>query len=87
MTNDERERAFLIGLAKLTRETGVAICATEYCGTPYLRVLSESDVIDPAAGYGYGYAGEIAWIDPKDKYGRETYSDSIVRALPEIGHE
>lgn len=84
MTNDEKQRAFLIGLAKLTRETGVVIGGCGCCGSPFLGILSEPEAIDPAAGYGYGYACEVVWISPGDTYAWEKYGGSIVRDLPEV---
>ncbi len=87
MTNDEKERAFLIGLAKLTRETGMVIGGCGCCSSPHLQALPESEAIDPEAGYGYGYASEVVWISPDDTYDWEEYGGSIVRDLPEVKDE
>lgn len=58
---DAQKRKFLIGLEKLSRETGVIIAGCGCCGSPWL------DTIDPQtefeeAGYGSDRLSEVAWI-------------------------
>ena len=75
-TTDEKERLFLIGLEKLTRDTGIEIGGCGCCGSPYLE---QAEITDKRSGYGYGYASEVLWIDPSDDYDWENYSGSIVK--------
>ena len=74
----DNEKAFLIGLEKLTRETGIIISGCGCCGSPTLH--AESDM-PPEAGYAFG-AGycEVAWVSPHDEYDWEHYRDKIVKA-------
>ena len=72
----DNEKAFLIGLEKLTRETGIRICGCGCCGSPY---MAEAEISSEKSGYGFGYAGEVSWLDPKDDYYWEKYSESIVK--------
>lgn len=82
MTPKERESEFLIGLAELTRKTGITIGGCGCCNSPWIDEAKESDALsDPRSGYGFGYAGEVRWISPKDKYSWENFSDSIVRHI------
>lgn len=79
-TKEEREKEFLIGLAKLTRETGITIGGCGCCGSPSLDEASDAELSDPDAGYGYGYAGEVSWISHADDCNWKNFSDSIVRS-------
>ena len=79
-TKKERKRQFLIGLTKLTRETGITIGGCGCCGSPSIDEASDAELSDPDAGYGYGYAGEVAWISHADDYDWKNFSDSIVRS-------
>ena len=72
----DKEKAFMIGLTELSRATGVTIFGCGCCGSPSLK---ERDTSNPNAGYGKGYADEVAWISPEDEYSWEEYSDSIVK--------
>lgn len=83
-TREEREKEFLIGLEKLTRETGIIIGGCGCCGSPSLDEASDAELSDPDAGYGYGYAGEVSWISHADSYDWERFSDSIVRSNGEV---
>ncbi len=65
-TEDERKAEFLIGLARLTRETGVVIGGCGCCGSPYLDAR-EPGQMEERAGYGYGFSDEVAWISPSEK--------------------
>ncbi len=79
-TLEEREREFMIGLAKLTRKTGITISGCGCCSSPRLDAATEHDALsDPRSGYGFGYAGEVCWLSPKDEHNWKDYSDSIVR--------
>lgn len=77
-TVDERKVAFLIGLAKLSRETGIAIGGCGCCGSPSIDALKPEE-LDERAGYGYGDAGQVLWISPSDSYNWERFADSVVR--------
>ena len=76
MCAPEAVAAFLVGLEKLTRETGVAIWGCGCCGSPS---LATADVSDERSGYGYDGCSCVMWIAPSDKYDWETYSEKIVR--------
>jgi hypothetical protein len=73
----DNERAFLIGLEKLTRETGVAIGGCGCCGSPSLFTVID---IPPEAGYAHN-AGEceVRWISPHDDVYWEEYREKIVK--------
>jgi len=75
-TTDEKERLFLIGLEKLTRDTGIEIGGCGCCGSPY---LDQAEITDKRSGYGYGDSGKVVWIDPSDDYEWENYSGSIAK--------
>ena len=56
---DEQIKKFLVGLEKLTRETGVVVKGCGCCGSPWLQKLnntiySDVDVLNPEAGYSIG---------------------------------
>lgn len=76
-TEDERKVEFLLGLAKLTRETGIVVDGCGCCGSPSLYNADQGTLQSASAGYGYGYAGEVAWISPVDAHAWEKYKDSI----------
>lgn len=78
-TREEREHAFLAGLASLTRETGIKIAGCGCCGSPELMEASGDELGDMDAGYGYGYSGEVVWISRADAYHWRNFSKSIVR--------
>lgn len=77
-TEEQRKIDFLIGLANLTRQTGIAVYGCGCCGSPDLIAL-EHAAMDERAGYGYGDNGEVVWISPADSYDWEKLSESIVR--------
>lgn len=79
-TKDEAERQFLIGLEKLSRETGVYIGGCGCCGSPFLSYEPELNA-DPRAGYcsDEGKCGKVTWIDPGDNYDWENYKEEIVK--------
>ena len=77
----ENERKFLVGLEKLSRETGVVIGGCGCCGSPYLREMGAES---SQSGYGFGSTGEVLWISERasgewDSYDWENYKDSIVK--------
>ena len=74
---NEKEKMFLIGLEKLTRETGIQIGGCGCCGSPFLY---EDNITSEKSGYGIGYADNIAWIDPSDEDDWENFNKSIVKA-------
>lgn len=77
---DKAEREFLIGLEKLTRDTGVRIAGCGCCGSPFLdRVENQESRNNSEAGYGFGYAGELLWIDPEDTYIWKMCGNTVVR--------
>ena len=78
-TESERKAEFLIGLAKLTRETGICISGCGCCGSPALDAMDDDELPDERAGYGYGSAGEVLWISPSDSHVWERFADSIAR--------
>jgi len=77
-TEDERKIDFLIGLARLTRETGIAISGCGCCGSPSIDAVEPGALTD-SAGYGYGYAGEVLWVSQASDHDWDKYSASIVR--------
>ncbi len=80
MTIGEKERAFLIELEKLTRETGIKVEGCGCCGSPYLeRVSSEKSREVLEAGYGFGDFGKICWIEPACKRIWEEYKHIIIK--------
>lgn len=73
----DKERAFLIGLAKLTRETGIAIGGCGCCGSPS---LDDAEITSDESGYSSGHgAMDVRWTDPADAWGWGNYRESIVR--------
>ncbi len=79
-TKEEREKEFLIGLAKLTRETGIIISGCGCCGSPSIDEASDAELSDPDAGYGYGSSKEVIRISHADALDWKNFSDSIVRS-------
>lgn len=75
---NENERKFLIGLEKLTRETGIAISGCGCCGSPFMSSVEKKELSENA-GYGFGYGDSITWISPDDEYNWEEYSGSIIK--------
>jgi hypothetical protein len=71
---DQHEVQFILGLEKLTRETGVTLAT---CGVR--RVENEESRDDPRAGYSFGNNDEIRWIDPENEDDWIDYSHTIVR--------
>ena len=76
---NDKERAFLLGLEKLTRETGMKVVGCGCCGSPALEQASPEELAEEA-GYGFGYAEEVSWIAPCNKYSWEHYGSGIARA-------
>lgn len=73
----EAQRRFLVGLTRLTQETGVAIRGCGCCGSPFLidakRTSSES-------GYCCQRQDEdVTWVDPSDARDWERYRHLIVK--------
>jgi hypothetical protein len=78
----EKEKEFLIGLEKISRETGVIVEGCGCCGSPSLRTLDSSDM-PPEAGYAFGNdLCEIAWLSPRDGTNWEYYRNNIVKVQP-----
>jgi len=71
----EQERQFLIGLEKLTRETGVCIYGCSDCGSPW---LGEPDISDDRSGYAY-LDGFVQWVAPSNKWDWKRYGDTVVK--------
>ena len=74
----EKEEEFLIGLNKLTKETGIKIHGCGCCGSPY---LCEADISSEDSGYAIIGKEQVMWIDPSDSYDWETYSKDIIRRI------
>lgn len=71
-------RDFLIGLTKLTRETGIIISGCGCCGSPRISNTGADEAIDDhRSGYGRVYKGKVEWISPADKDKWEEYSAYI----------
>lgn len=72
-----KEREFILGLTKLTQETGIAIGGCGCCGSPY---LVEAKFTSSASGYVCDRDGEsVRWIDPSDEYDWSHYANSIIK--------
>jgi len=73
----DAEKAFLLGLEKLTRETGIQIGGCGCCGSPFLMPVKDEELV-PEAGYTHerGVEGKVAWYSPADtlwdEYGKEV---------------
>ena len=78
MEISDAEKSFLIGLEKLTRETGIIIGGCGCCGSPFLGAAKEEELIT-SAGYGFGSSGQVEWIYPSDERYWNKFSDSIVK--------
>ena len=77
-----KEKAFLIGLERLTRETGIVISGCGCCGSPTLNEVSE---LPSEAGYAYGVGScDVAWVTPKVASDWERYRDNIVTASTRV---
>ena len=74
----DNERLFLIGLEKLSRETGVKIEGDDTGTSPYLIEFDDEE-LHREAGYGESSDGEIRWISPMDQYDWINHADSIVK--------
>jgi len=72
----EQEKSFLIGLEKLSRETGIVIGGCGCCSSPF---MIEEKNMPENAGYGLGYMNEICWICPSDRDNWENYRQTIVK--------
>lgn len=79
-TEEQRKVDFLIGLAKLTRETRIEIGGCGCCGSPFLVAHPESQPINALAGYGETRTCEVAWLNPDDELcDWQTNGASVVR--------
>ena len=72
MTNNEKK--FILGLEKLTRETGIAIHGCGCCGSPFLREVE----VSKDSGYSAEDCENISWADPKDDFW-DYLKDNIVK--------
>lgn len=76
----EKQKQFIIGLEKLTRETGIAIDACGCCGSPF---LSEAKITSEKSGYSAkgdtDWVSEIEWKDPSFLTNWEKESANIVK--------
>ena len=73
------ERAFLIGLEKLSRETGIEIAGCGCCGSPFLVPL-KPESMSPEAGYGDD--DRVLWVSPDDEYVWLKCRHTIVKETP-----
>lgn len=62
----EKQRQFIVGLEKLTRETGITVCIASYDGDIGLR---DAVITSDESGYSYEY-DYLEWVDPLDKHKR-----------------
>lgn len=88
MTDEQKlsdaERAFLAGLEKLTRETGIAITGCGCCDSPFMYDLAAGDLA-PEAGYSCNrHGGNVSWVcrDPDNPARWEEDRQWIVKADP-----
>ncbi|MDY6893928.1 MAG: hypothetical protein SVO01_00695 [Thermotogota bacterium] len=74
----EKEKAFLIGLRKLSFETGIVICGCGCCGSPYLE---ERNDLSLDAGYIVDDGTDfVRWIDKKyDSFHWEKEKNRIIK--------
>ena len=78
----DNERAFLIGLEKLSRKTGIVISGCGCCGSPTLDAVRD---MPPEAGYAFGAGNpDVAWVSPLDSYDWDNFREKIVKANAEI---
>lgn len=79
----EKFRAFVLGLEKLTRETGVIIGGCGCCESPDLE-LAKPEQLAVVAGYANltylpeEHYGQITWISP-DHMRWDDYREKIVK--------
>lgn len=74
----DKERAFLIGLEKLSRETGIYIWGCGCCSSPAMNEFENEEELVPEAGYGLGHNGQVVWLSPGN-YGWGKFLNSIVK--------
>lgn len=74
---NDKEKQFIIGLEKLTRETGIAIGGCGCCGSPYLYKVET--ITRNESGYSITEGDNVTWIDPADEVGWNLYKDKIVK--------
>jgi uncharacterized protein with von Willebrand factor type A (vWA) domain len=79
---DKDELAFILGLEKLTRDTGMMLSPDGVL----TRVENEASRDNPEAGYGFeafsycfGTFDRLIWIDPENEDDWIDYSHTIVR--------
>ncbi len=82
MDLSEKEKEFLVGLEKLTRQTGVVIAGCGCCSSPFL--VKDTEITSDKSGYAYGgfsevLAQDVCWVDPSDEYEWERWSHLIVK--------
>ena len=74
MILSKSETAFLVGLAELTRKTGISVDGCGCCGSPFLVKV---DITSDESGYSFD--DQVVWTDPSDDYNWEKLSCKIVR--------
>jgi len=72
----DAKKSFMVGLEKLSRETGIVIWGCGCCNSP--EMLEDADM-SKLAGYGFGDNGQLKWITPADVYDWAHYSDTIIK--------
>jgi hypothetical protein len=85
---NKQKQAFLIGLEKLTRETGVIITGHDYQlypDEPCLRMATKEE-LDPRAGYASEWTTQWIYPDgsypyPADKFSWERAANGIVKEI------
>ena len=74
---EEKYRQFIIGLEKLTRETGIEIAGCGCCGSPF---LDQATITSPESGYKTSNSyDEVEWIDPSDIHDWENHRAGIIK--------
>ena len=76
----DNEQLFLIGLERLSRETGVKVQGCGCCSSLYLFEFDD-DELSSESGYGFSSAGEVCWISKNDLYEWGLHSESIVKSV------
>jgi hypothetical protein len=75
----ENEEAFILGLEKLTRETGIEIGGCGCCGSPSIDKLGADEMPEEAGYYVDVNNGNVSWTCPSREYSWQEDKGRIVR--------